>query len=211
MFTGLIQELGEVVKVSPNSEGCELIIRAPKLISEIKIDDSVATNGTCLTATKIDGDTFTTQAVHVTLEKTSTGKLKAGSKVNLELALRASDRLGGHFVQGHVNAKGKLVKVVNRGGNYELSFELPQTLMKYMISEGSIAIEGISLTLARVENNIVTVSIIPHTWEVTNLSTKKVGDEVNIEADMLAKYLENFMKYKQSKPLTIETLKEQGY
>jgi riboflavin synthase len=197
MFTGLIKDIGTIRSITPNNTGREFVIEAPQLYSEIEVDDSVATNGCCLTATKISEKTFTVQAVHVTLEKTNLGKLKIGDKVNLELALRPMDRLGGHFVQGHVNGIGKLQSVIPRGKNWEITITCPRELFKYMISEGSIAIDGISLTIARLTDTSFTVSIIPHTYENTILHTKKVGDSVNIEVDMMAKYLENFMLYNQ--------------
>lgn len=197
MFTGLIKDIGTIKAITPNNTGREFVIEAPKLHSEIQIDDSVATNGCCLTAAKVSGKTFTVQAVHVTLEKTNLGKLKVGGQVNLELALRPMDRLGGHFVQGHVNGIGKIQSVMPRGNNWEITINCPRDLFKYMISEGSIALDGISLTIARLTDASFTVSIIPHTYENTVLHTKKVGDSVNIEVDMMAKYLENFMLYNQ--------------
>lgn len=199
MFTGLIKEIGIIKSIKPNSSGKEFIIQAPQLMQEIAIDDSIATNGVCLTATELLGDAFKIQAVHVTLEKSNLGKLKEGDKVNLELALRPMDRLGGHFVQGHVNGIGRFTKILQRGDNWEMSLEAPKDLFKYMINEGSIAIDGISLTLAQVTEREITVSIIPHTYENTILHTKKIGDSVNIEVDMMAKYLENFMKFDQKK------------
>ena len=199
MFTGLIQEVGTIVSVTQNADGKEFLIRAPELISEIKIDDSVATNGVCLTATKIEGDAFRVQAIHVTLEKTSLGHLKVGSKVNLELSLRPMDRLGGHMVQGHVNALGKIKKIEKTGNNWEIEVSIPTDLRKYMISEGSIALDGISLTIARLTDSSLTVAIIPHTLEKTSLSSKKVGDVLNIEVDMVAKYIENFLRFGKDK------------
>ena len=195
MFTGLIQEVGTIESVTENTEGKEFIIRAPGLIEEIKVDDSVATNGVCLTATQITKDTFRVQAIHVTLEKTSLGKLKAQDKVNLELSLRPRDRLGGHFVQGHVNALGKIQKIQKLGDNWEIEVTFPAELRKYMISEGSVALDGISLTIARLSDMTLTVAIIPHTLEKTSLSSKKVGDVLNIEVDMIAKYIENFLRF----------------
>lgn len=195
MFTGLIQEVGTIQSVIQNAEGKEFIIKAPSLIKEIQIDDSVATNGCCLTATKIQGDTFKVQAVHMTLEKTSIGKLEANDKVNLELSLRPTDRLGGHFVQGHVNAMGKIKQIKTIGGNWEIEVSIPKDLRKYMISEGSITLDGISLTIARLTEDSLTVSIIPHTLEKTTLGTKKVGDHLNLEVDMIAKYIENFLRF----------------
>lgn len=198
MFTGLIKDIGKVIQVKPNAEGKEIVIQTSKLASEIGIDDSVATNGVCLTATKVKGDQFTIQAVHVTLEKTSIGQLKVGSLVNLELALRPMDRLGGHIVQGHVNGLGKIKKIKNLGKNYEIEFSASTPLFKYIIVEGSIALDGISLTIARLTDLSFTVSIIPHTYENTTLHSKKIGDSVNIEVDMMAKYLENFLKFEKN-------------
>lgn len=195
MFTGLIQEVGIIQSVSSNAEGKEFVIKAPALIKEIAIDDSVATNGVCLTATKIAGDTFRVQAIHMTLQKTSIGYLNTGDKVNLELSLRPQDRIGGHFVQGHVNALGKIKKIEKKGNNWEIEVSFPADLRKYMISEGSIALDGISLTIAKLTGDTLTVAIIPHTLEKTALSAKKVGDHLNLEVDMMAKYIENFLHF----------------
>lgn len=195
MFTGLIQEVGIIESINANTEGKEFVIRAPELIKEIKIDDSVATNGVCLTATKIQGECFHVQAIHVTLEKTSLGHLKARDKVNLELSLKPTDRLGGHFVQGHVNALGKIKSISKIGNNWEIEVTFPENLRKYMISEGSIALDGISLTIARLTSSTLTVAIIPHTLEKTSLSSKKIGDVLNLEVDMIAKYIENFVMF----------------
>lgn len=198
MFTGLIKDIGKVIRITPNAEGKVFVIETKKLASEIAIDDSIATNGVCLTATKVEGHQFTVQAVHVTLEKTSLGQLKVGSVVNLELALRASDRLGGHIVQGHVNGVGKISAIKPIGKNFEIELTTEKHMFKYIIKEGSIALDGISLTIARITNNSFTVSIIPHTYENTTLYSKKVGDSVNIEVDIMAKYLENFLRFEKS-------------
>jgi riboflavin synthase len=133
----------------------------------------------------------------VTLEKTSIGSLKVGSIVNLELALRPMDRLGGHIVQGHVNGLGKVKNIKTLGKNFEIEFSATPDLFKYIIKEGSIALDGISLTIARITNKSFTVSIIPHTYENTTLYSKKIGDSVNIEVDMMAKYLENFLRFEK--------------
>ena len=193
MFTGLIQEIGTVLSVSQNKEGKEFIIKAPALIKEIEIDDSVATNGCCLTATEIKGETFKVQAVHMTLQKTSIGLLRPNDKVNLELSLRPQDRLGGHFVQGHVNGMGKIKQIKTIGENWEMEVSFPIELRKYMISEGSVTLDGISLTIAKLSPESLTVAIIPHTLEKTTLGTKKAGDHLNLEVDMIAKYIENFL------------------
>lgn len=195
MFTGLIKDIGTIKSINSNQTGKEFVIEAPELYSQIEIDDSVSTNGCCLTATKIEGKCFRVQAVHVTLEKTNLGKLKTGDKVNLELALRPMDRMGGHFVQGHVNGVGKIQSILQKGNNWEITINAPKELFRYIISEGSIAVDGISLTVAKLMEHSFTVSIIPHTYENTVLHTKKIGDSVNIEVDMMAKYLENFIKF----------------
>jgi riboflavin synthase len=197
MFTGLIQEVGTIVSANQNKEGKEFIIKAPRLIKEIKIDDSVATNGCCLTATAINGDTFKVQAVHMTLQKTSIGQLKANDRVNLELSLRPQDRLGGHFVQGHVNSLAKIKQIKTIGENWEIDVSFPKELRKYMISEGSVALDGISLTIAKLTEDVLTVAVIPHTLEKTTLSTKKAGDHLNLEVDMMAKYIENFLMFEK--------------
>tara|TARA_Y100001936_G_C16072429_1_gene671637 strand:+ start:2026 stop:2655 length:630 start_codon:yes stop_codon:yes gene_type:complete len=207
VFTGLIKDIGTIVSVKSNSEGKEFVIKAPNLHKDIQIDDSVSTNGVCLTATEIKGEMFKIQAVHVTLEKTNIGKLKQGDKVNLELALRPMDRLGGHFVQGHVNGVGAIKSVNQRGKNWEITIDAPKELFRYIISEGSIAVDGISLTVARLREREFTVSIIPHTYENTILHTKKIGDSVNIEVDMMAKYLENFLQFDKRKSKFEEIIK----
>jgi len=195
MFTGLIKDIGTIKSINTNVEGKEFIIQSKKLNSEIQIDDSVSTNGVCLTATEIKGDTFKIQAVHVTLEKTNIGKLNVGDKVNLELALRPMDRMGGHLVQGHVNGVGKIKDINSRGKNYVITMQAPPTLYKYMIPEGSIAIDGISLTISKLTSTDFSVSLIPHSWDNTIFHSKKIGDSVNIEVDMMAKYLENFLRF----------------
>lgn len=193
MFTGLIKEVGEIKSIVTNAEGKLFGIKAPALIKEIAIDDSVCVNGACQTVVKVKGDIFYVQAVHVTLEKTTFGSLRPGNPVNLELSLRPMDRLGGHFVSGHVNGTGQIAKIVSQGKNYLISVKYPKDMEKYMIAEGSIAIEGISLTIAYLKKGEMTVSIIPHTYEKTTLGSKKVGDKVNLEVDLLAKYLEKLL------------------
>ena len=141
------------------------------------------------------------------MEKTNIGKLKQGDKVNLELALRPMDRLGGHFVQSHVNGVGAIKSVNQRGKNWEITIDAPKELFRYIISEGSIAVDGISLTVARLREREFTVSIIPHTYENTILHTKKIGDSVNIEVDMMAKYLENFLQFDKRKSKFEEIIK----
>lgn len=197
MFTGLIKEIGKVQKIETNLEGNKFFIACPKLAREIKIDDSISVNGVCLTAIEVTDVGFSAQAVHLTLEKTNLGMLRENTQVNLELAMRLSDRLGGHLVQGHVNATATLAAQKQRGENFELWFEVPANQLRYIVKEGSITLDGISLTVAEVVDHQILVTIIPHTWENTVLKNKKIGDTVNLEVDMMAKYLENFMKYMQ--------------
>tara|TARA_R110000868_G_scaffold55424_2_gene172261 strand:+ start:14441 stop:15082 length:642 start_codon:yes stop_codon:yes gene_type:complete len=213
MFTGLVKEMGTLVEVSSIAEGKRLRICAPKLISEIAIDDSVSVNGVCQTAIAIGENYFEVVAVHTTLEKTTLGKLKKDEKLNLELAVRASDRLGGHIVQGHVNGVAKLRTIENKGENYNLVFSIAPVLRKYIVSEGSIAIDGISLTVSRVGDDWFGVTIIPHTWNNTVLGQRKISDSVNIEVDILAKYLENLIKFQSptNSKLTENWIREQGF
>lgn len=193
MFTGLVEETGRVVGSSPIDGGLRYQIHAERLSAELAIGDSIAVNGTCLTVVALEGDRFSVEAVGETLEKTSLKAIQIGSRVNLELPMRADGRFGGHMVQGHVNAVATITQWFRRGENWFLEVELPRHLLKYVVLEGSIAIDGISLTVATLEENRVGINIIPHTAKVTNLGEKSTGDPVNIEVDMIAKYLENLL------------------
>ncbi|TNF30677.1 MAG: riboflavin synthase [Deltaproteobacteria bacterium] len=217
MFTGLIQQISKVKEIHPNKEGKTFTIEFKGADKQIKIDDSVAVNGVCQTATQINGDLVTFQAVHTTLEKTTLGNLKPNDVVNTELALRASDRLGGHMVQGHVNGFGKISEIRNLGQNYMLSVSYPKELGRYFVAEGSVAIDGISLTIAehQMDECVFRLSIIPHTWANTILQHRQVGDLVNIEVDILAKYVENMLNYANKQnpesKITMNWLSEQGF
>jgi riboflavin synthase len=203
MFTGLIKDIGKVISITDNLEGKIFEIET-HLASEIAVDDSVAVNGVCLTATEVKDQKFRMQAVHITLEKTNLGDLKLGSAVNLELALKYSDRLGGHLVQGHVNGVANVCDISNRGDNYNIWYEIPKDLMNYIVKEGSIALDGISLTIADIKENQLMVSIIPHTCAETQISHLKIGTKVNVEVDsnavLMANYLERlFANYMETK------------
>ena len=220
MFTGLVQDLGRVAYKSVNTEGARLGIKTKSLCSNIKIDDSVSINGVCQTVTSIEGEVFFVQIVHVSLEKTTLGSLNLNDEVNLELALRVSDRLGGHIVQGHVNTKTAITKIDKYGKNYLLSMTLDKQIAPYIVQEGSIAVEGISLTVARLSDadGTFTVSVIPHTWDNTILKNRKLGQEVNIEVDIFAKYIERLLGFKQEEsstegklPITMDWLKSKGF
>lgn len=217
MFTGIVKEIGLVQSVASNAEGKVFCVSSKTLIGQMQIDDSVSINGACQTITKIHGETFSFQSVHVTLEKTNLGMLKVGSPVNMELALRPVDFMGGHLVQGHVNCLGHLRQVQNTGNNFVCHIEVPSEQMKYIVKEGSITVNGVSLTVSDIQrsSNQLQVSIIPHTWAQTTLSKYNIGEAFNIEVDIIAKYLENLIFYrdghKKTSSITEEWLKGQGY
>ena len=213
MFTGLIEELGKIESVKPISGGKTLTISAEKILSGINTGDSISVNGVCLTVTKFSARNFTVDAVGETLNKTTMNELRIGDNVNLEPALRLSQKLGGHIVQGHVNGVGEISELKKPGENYSLSVIVPSALEKYLVKEGSIAIDGISLTIADTTNNKCTFSIIPHTWLNTNLNTKKIDDKVNIEIDIIAKYVEKLLAggKKNISELNEERLNKLGY
>ncbi len=193
MFTGLIEEIGRIAKLERIVGGYKIKISLNKILDDIKVDDSLAVNGVCLTVIKMDDSAVWIDAVGETLDKTTIFVLKEGSQVNLERALRLSDRLGGHIVQGHVNGIGEITQIKKRGENYYLEIFLPSNLHKYVVEEGSITVDGISLTIARIDEARIGLSIIPHTWKNTTLSEVKIGQKVNIETDVLAKYIEKML------------------
>jgi len=218
MFTGLVKEIGKVRRISKNAEGKILEIESRSLLPEIGIDDSVSINGACQTAVTLSNDTFTVQAVHTTLEKTTLGQLNVGDEVNMELALLVSDRLGGHIVQGHVNDVGSIVNIQNTGNNFVVTIRVSSDQMKYIVKEGSITIDGISLTVSNLFKGDCSfqVSIIPHTWENTVLRNRKVGSTVNIEVDILGKYIENLLFHRKQdnnaqSQITESWLRDRGF
>ena len=213
MFTGLIEEVGRIENIKPIAGGKTITIRAQSIVKEIKAGDSVSVNGVCLTVTNFSSTGFTVDAVGETLIKSTIDSLTTGNIVNLETALSFSQKLGGHLVQGHVNGVGKISDIKKLGENYSLSVAIPQELSKYLINEGSIAIDGISLTIAQVQNNNCSFSIIPHTWKNTNLHSKEVGDKVNVEIDVIAKYVENFLRDSKNNNIELneEWLHKLGY
>lgn len=193
MFTGLIEEIGKITKITNIPGGKTLFISAKKVLDDLKIDDSVAVNGVCLTATKLSDSGFWADAVGATLEKTTLMNLRENNSVNLERSLRLMDRLGGHLVQGHVNGVASITQITRLGDNYFLEISIQENLKKYVIDEGSISIDGISLTIAKLNGTKVGVSVIPHTWKSTTLCKKKIGENVNIETDVIAKYIEKLL------------------
>lgn len=193
MFTGLIEEIGKIVRINPIAGGKKFRVLASKIMDDIKVDDSIAINGVCLTATCVEPDGFWADAVGETLNKTTLAEMHEGAAVNVERAMKLSDRLGGHIVQGHVNGIANVTQIKKLGENYFLEINIPAELQKYTIAEGSISIDGISLTIAKLNSTRVGLSVIPHTWAATNLKDRKVGDRVNIETDVLAKYIEKLL------------------
>jgi riboflavin synthase len=188
MFTGIVRELGCVEAVEGSADGVRLRVRA-ELASELGEGDSVAINGACLTATTATEDAFEADAMHQTLELTTLGDLEPGSSVNLELPLRASDRLGGHLVQGHVDSTATVAAISEDGFAHRLRVELPEDLRPYVVEHGSIAIEGVSLTVASLDDPLLEVSLIPETLERTTLGRLALGDRVNVECDVIARYV----------------------
>lgn len=204
MFTGLIKCVGRIEEVKTNASGKLFWVKAEQdFVDEIKIDDSVAVNGVCQTAVQVQKNRFSFQAVHTTLTKTNLEHLRTGDGVNLELAMRLSDRLGGHLVSGHIPCQGKVLQWQQRGDNYEVWFHYPTILKKYLIKEGSIAIDGVSLTIADLDSERFMVSIIPHTWKQTLFHTYKAGSVVNLEPDLIMKYLEALLPNEQSELSTL--------
>ena len=189
MFTGIIAELGEVEAIDTSDDGARLRIRAG-LASDLREGDSVAVNGACLTATTAGNGSFEAEVMNQTLALTTLGTLRASSPVNLELPLRATDRLGGHVVQGHVDGTATVVELVDDGFAKRLRVELPEELRKYVVERGSIAIEGVSLTVSALTETGLEVSLIPETLERTTLGTLAPGDRVNVECDVLARYVQ---------------------
>ena len=195
MFTGLIGELGSITAIEKGESSAVFTINAPQLISEIAVGDSVSVNGVCLTATSISGTTFTADVMIQTLSLTSLSQVSVDSPVNLELAAQLNSRLGGHMVQGHVDGVANVVGLTPGEKWAQFDITVPAHLAKYIVNQGSICLDGVSLTVGSIDdsNNVVTVWLIPETLEATNLSGKSTGDLVNVEVDVLAKYVERLL------------------
>lgn len=214
MFTGIIEEIGKIKQIVPIAGGKSLLIECGKVLEDISVNDSICVDGVCLTAIKLESSGFWVDAVGATLDKSTFAEIKLFAPVNLERSMRLNDRLGGHLVQGHVNGVGIVSDIKKLGENYLLVVEVPAELEKYLIKEGSITIDGISLTIADLKKNLVTISIIPHTWQNTTIQYKNSGSKVNVEIDILAKYVEKLLNgndAESKKVLSENWLKELGY
>lgn len=211
MFTGLIEEVGRIGTIRATGGGAELVVEAPAVGADAEIGESIAVNGVCLTVESADERGFTAYAGEETLERTTTGRLKSGSAVNLERALRVGARLGGHFVQGHVDCVGELVARSDRGGTVRLEFRIPGEYARYVVEKGSIAIDGISLTVTEVSGDQFGVAIIPHTLKSTTLEAAGRGQVVNVETDILAKYVERLHGGEASEGVSKDLLARHGF
>jgi riboflavin synthase len=214
IFTGLIIEVGHVRRVNRRADGAFLLIEAKKVLEGTRIGDSISINGVDLTVIEMGEDFFSADASLETLRRSTLGQLRAGARVNLERALAVGERLGGHMVQGHVDGTGELVSVTPEGNAYLMRFTFPRSLGRYIAMKGSISVDGISLTVAGLGDDWFEVAIIPHTWRETTLCDLNDGDRVNLEVDVLAKYVERLMQ-RETEPaeskITMEYLIERGY
>ncbi len=214
MFTGIIEEVGRVAKIEESHGTRRLTVTSKQLIKELKKGDSIAVSGVCLTAIAMRGNTVRFDLAAETVRRTSFSRIGKGALLNLELPMKAGGRMGGHVVQGHVDGVGTFLGLerIPRAEDYWLRVRIPKELAKYVVFKGSIAIEGISLTVAKIEGTKVTVAIIPHTFEVTNLNALQPGDPVNIEVDILAKYAEKMLKGEEAPgQVTLEKLLAEGF
>lgn len=197
MFTGLIEEIATIANIRNIGSGKRITVNAKKIMDDLAIDDSVAINGVCQTVVELGDNHFTVEAVEETISKTTFGKLRNNQKVNLERALRLSDRLGGHIVQGHVDTTGRIGTINQLAAGRNIWIEFPGQFRKYIIQHGSICIDGVSLTVARVEGTKFMVTVIPHTRNVTTIGTISPGENVNLEFDIIGKYVENISKHQE--------------
>ncbi len=213
MFTGIVEEVGTILSMQKGTSSIKLNISANKILEDLKIGDSVSVNGICLTVTTLNDKVFTADAMHETLNKTSLSTIKKGSKINLERAMPISGRIGGHIVLGHVDGTGIITKIEKDNIAIWYTIKTEPSIMKYIVDKGSVAIDGISLTIAKVSIDNFSISAIPHTLENTTLLSKSVNDIVNIENDCIGKYIEKllFIDKENSSKITREFLLKNGY
>ena len=215
MFTGIIEHLGTVKSLTADSNGGSLTIHAPTVAKKLALSNSVAVNGCCLTVVALNEDRFSADLSGETLRKTAIGEWKSGTQVNLEQPMTAGKEFGGHFVLGHVDTVGRVVRLDPQGGNWWYGLEVPASFARYIVPQGSISIDGISLTVARWDGRVAEIAIIPFTYEHTNVRNKKIGDAVNLEGDVLGKYVERYLEArstaKSASNLSVEQLLGQGF
>ena len=215
MFTGIIEHLGTIASLDAAQDGGRITIHAPTVAASLAISNSIAVNGCCLTVVALNKDSFSADLSGETLQKTSFRSLTPGARVNLEQPLTAGKEFGGHFVLGHVDTTGRVAHVRPEGESWRYGVEVPEEFARYIVPKGSITIDGISLTVAQRQNRIVEIAVIPYTYEHTNLRDRKPGDAVNLEGDVLGKYVERYLDARNSSdsaaPITIEKLIAQGF
>jgi len=218
MFTGIIEELGRVRSLEKRGEGVRMTVEARVVAEGTREGDSIAVNGVCLTALEVSRDSFAADGSRETLQRSTLGSLRAGSVVNLERAVTPETRLGGHIVQGHVDGRGRFLSAEEHGGSWTIRIAYPPELARYLVFKGSVTVEGISLTVAALADDYFEIAVIPKTWTVTNLSHLRSGDAVNLEADIIAKYVERILTVgarqldaSQTSGLTLEKLADLGY
>ncbi len=202
MFTGLVEEIGKISKITKGSNSYQFGIQTKKVLNDLKLGDSVATNGACLTVVEISNTSFTVDIMAETVKRTNFSQMRIGDKVNLERAMRLSDRLGGHLVSGHIDGIGKISHIQKEDIAHIINIEAPNEVLSQMLNKGSIAIDGVSLTIINVSDKDFQVSIIPHTAHETTLLIKKAGDFVNLETDLIGKYVLNFLRTDKNKNVT---------
>lgn len=215
MFTGIVEEIGKIKAIKKGKNSARLVINAKKVLEDVKLGDSIAVNGVCLTVTEFSNSEFGVDVMHESLKKSSLSTLKNDSSVNLERAMLLNGRFGGHIVSGHIDGTGKIINIKNDDNAIWYTISAKDKIMKYIIEKGSITIDGISLTVANLSESDFSVSIIPHTQEETILKMKKIGDIVNLENDCIAKYVESLLNFKEKsevkKDITMDFLLENGF
>ncbi|HLE40929.1 MAG TPA: riboflavin synthase [Nitrospirota bacterium] len=211
MFTGIIEEMGSVKGLRREAGAARLAVSASLVLEGTAIGDSICVNGVCLTVVEMDGAAFSADVANETLKVTNLGDLRVGQKVNLERALRLSARIGGHLVTGHVDAVGRIREKKQEGNSWRIFIETPESALPYIIKKGSVAVDGISLTVADVEKTGFSIAMIPHTAKLTTLGSKSTGDSVNLETDIIGKYVEKLLAGRVEGDVSLELLKKSGF
>lgn len=211
MFTGIVEEVGKIARIQRGTNSAVLSILAEKVLEDTKIGDSIAVNGVCLTVTKTSRGQFSADVMHETLSRSGLAALRSGSPVNLERALSANGRFGGHIVSGHIDGVGTVSKVVRDDNAIRYTIRAEQAILRYIVEKGSIAIDGISLTVAEVDDAGFSVSVIPHTLQETTLADRKLGDPVNLEVDVVGKYVEKLLGAPTANRISMDFLQQHGF